>query len=163
MANLSISQIGARIFNTTKHEDSTARSSNPFAKSNMKMDVLTADVFGTKSGSISFTGNTTSSVSKMKRMASAIVGSLNDAFPTFKKGIETISAFCKRIKNNTVNFWNYLNEKEIQVPSIFDATRSIKSKWDAMNYDKAVRKLASNPVSDLETMLVNELGVKAVA
>lgn len=155
MANLSISKIGARIFNTTKHESSVARSSNPFAKSNMKMDVLTADVFGTKSEA------STSNVSKIKRMASAFVGSIGDAFPTFRKGIESIANFCKRAKNDTINFWNYLNEKE--VPSIFDATRSIKSKWDAMNYDKAVHKLALNPVSDLETMLVNEIGVKAVA
>ncbi len=157
MANLSISKIGARIFNTTKHETSVARSSNPFAKSDMKMDVLTADVFGTKSET------TTSNISKMKRMASAFVGSIGDAFPTFRKGIQNIANFCKSCKEKTVNAWNYLNEKEVHVPSLFDAANTIKDKWYIMNYDKAVQKLASNPVSDLENRLISELGVRAVA
>lgn len=157
MANLSISKIGARIFNTTKHESSVARSSNPFAKSNMKMDVLTADVFGTKTESTT----STSMISKMKRMASTFVGSIGDAFPTFRKGIENIANFCKSCKDKTINVWNYLNQKE--VPSLVDAASSIKDKWNTMNYDKAVHKLALNPVSDLETMLISEIGMKAIA
>ena len=45
MANLSIQKLGQRIFNATKHEQTVARSSNPFAASSFKGNVLTADVF----------------------------------------------------------------------------------------------------------------------
>lgn len=45
MANLSISGIRERIFNSTKHEQTVARSSNPFAVTSFKGNVLTADVF----------------------------------------------------------------------------------------------------------------------
>ena len=160
----SIKSIAPRLFNSTKYETDVARSSNPISKdiknpfkSDMKMNVLTADVFGTKSSD----SINSSMISKAKRMCSAMVGSINDAFPTFRKGIESISAFCHRVKSNSISLWNKLNE--IEVPNIFDATRSIKAKWDAKNYDKSIHKLAMQPVSDLETMLVNEIGTKAVA
>ena len=42
---LSISSIRERIFNPTKHEKTVARSSNPFAQTSFKGNVLTADVF----------------------------------------------------------------------------------------------------------------------
>lgn len=160
----SIKSVAPRLFNSSKYETSVARNSNPIGKnlknpfnSEMKMDVLTADVFGTKSEEKA----STSMISKAKRMASAMVGSINDAFPTFRKGIENIVSFCKNVKSNTINIWNKINETE--VPSIFDATRSLKSKWDAKNYDKAVQKLASNPISDLENMLVKELSLNTAA
>ena len=46
---LSISSIRERIFNPTKHEKSVARSSNPFAQTSFKGNVLTADVFVSES------------------------------------------------------------------------------------------------------------------
>ena len=160
----SIKNIAPRLFNSSKYETNVARSSNPIGhdvqntfNTKMKMNVLTADVFGTKSSD----SMNTSMISKAKRMCSAMVGSINDAFPTFRKGFESISAFCNRVKSNSISLWNKLNE--IEVPNIFDATRSIKAKWDAKNYDKSIHKLAMQPVSDLETMLVNEIGTKAVA
>ena len=64
MANLSIPSIRARIFNTSKHETSTQRNSNstnPFAASSFKGNVLTADVFESSNNKndnkINFTGN----------------------------------------------------------------------------------------------------------
>lgn len=61
MADLTISSIRERLFNPTKHEKSVARSSNPFAQTSFKGNVLTADVFVSedskeKQDKISFTG-----------------------------------------------------------------------------------------------------------
>ncbi len=160
----SIKSVAPRLFNSSKYETSVARNSNPIGKnlknpfnSDMKMDVLTADVFGTKSESAS----SNSIISKTKRMCSAFVGSINDMGNSFRHAIESVGAFCSRMKNDAISFWNKLNETE--VPSIFDATRSLKAKWDAKNYDKAVQKLAANPVSDLENMLVKEISLNAAA
>ena len=117
---------------------------------------MTADVFETTS----FTGGTsTSSISKIKRMASTFVGSLGDMFPTFRRGIESIAAFCGRIKSGFTGAWNYLNETKI--PGITDAGRAIKAKWDAANYSKEVKMYASKPVSELRDLLVDSLSIAA--
>ena len=50
MANLSIPAIRERLFNTSKHEQTTQRnSSNPFSATSVKRNVLTADVFESSS------------------------------------------------------------------------------------------------------------------
>ena len=63
MANLSIPSIRERLFNTSKHETNTQRNSNstnPFAASSFKGNVLTADVFESSNkkndSNINFTG-----------------------------------------------------------------------------------------------------------
>ena len=89
MANLSISNIRERIFNTSKHEASVARPansvSNPFAANTFKGNVLTADVFETsKPKEPAFTGAT-------KLKASALVGSLTNLGSKIQAGIESIA------------------------------------------------------------------------
>ncbi len=109
---LSISSIRERIFNPTKHEKSVARSSNPFAQTSFKGNVLTADVFVSENktknevqnNGISFTG---------KLKASALVGSIAGIGDKIKAGIESVAAFANRIKDNVVNCWNKLNNTEI--------------------------------------------------
>jgi len=162
----SIKSIAPRLFNSSKYETSVARNSNPIGKdlknpfnSDIKMDVLTADVFGTKTDS----ATSDSIITKTKRMYSTFVGSINDFGTDFKHAIESVGAFCNRMKNGVVGFWTKLNETEVSIPNIFDTTRSIKAKWDAKNYDKAVQKLAANPVSDLENMLVKEISLNTAA
>lgn len=159
-----VKSIASRLFNAGRYETNAAGNSNPIRndiknpfKSDIRMDVLTADVFGRKTEE----KTSDSFISKTKRMCSTFVGSISNIGNSFSHAVESVGAFCSRIKNNTVNFWNYLNEKEI--PSITDATRIIKSKWDAMNYNKSINKLAANPVSDLETMLINEIGLRTAA
>ena len=161
----SIKSIAPRLFNSTKYETSVARNSNPigkeitnpFAKSGMKMDVLTADVFGTASKA----DTSNSIISKTKRMYSTFVGSINNFGNSIKQGIESIGAFCNRIKNNVTGFWDMLNNT--RVPSLYDAGRVIKSKWDAANYSKDVQKYAALPVPDLKSKLVNELSMNIAA
>ena len=122
----------------------------------MKVDVLTADVFETTS----FTGGaSTSSISKIKRMASTFVGSLGEMFPTFRKGIESITAFCSRIRSGITGTWNFLNETKI--PGITDAGRAIKAKWDAASYSKEVKLYAAKPVAELRDILVDSLSIAA--
>ena len=166
MANsFQIGNVIPRLFNGSKYE-TTGRTSgqvtvgktyNPFAKSNMKVDVLTADVFETTS--FAGAGTSTSSISKIKRMASTFVGSLGDMFPTFRKGIESIGAFCGRIKNGISGAWHFLNDTKI--PGIMDAGRAIKAKIDASNYNKEVKMYASKPIFELRGMLVDSLSVAA--
>jgi hypothetical protein len=160
-----IGSVLPRLFNGSKYEANTSRPSNqvisgttynPFAKSGMKVDVLTADVFDTTS----FTGGTTTpSVSKIRRMASTFVGAISDAFPTFRKGIENIAAFCGRIKNDIASTWHFL--QETKVPGITDLTCSIKTKWENAQHAKEVNMYASMPVDTLKTELINSISIAA--
>ena len=110
MANLSIPSIRERLFNTSKHEVNTQRNSNstnPFAASSFKGNVLTADVFESsakKADQPSFTG---------KLKASALVGSISGIGEKFHNMIESAKAFGNRMKESIVNGWNRLNEVEI--------------------------------------------------
>ncbi len=107
MANLSIPSIRERLFNTSKHEQTTQRnSSNPFAVSSFKGNVLTADVFesSTKQSQPAFTG---------KLKASTFVGSISGIGERFQNIINSVAQFGARIKENVVNGWNKLNGIEI--------------------------------------------------
>ena len=104
MANLSIPSIRERLFNTSKHETSTQRnSSNPFAASSFKGNVLTADVFESSSkksnNNINFTGKLKASISGIGER--------------FQNMINSVVAFGNRVKESVVNGWNKLNNIEI--------------------------------------------------
>lgn len=106
MANLSIPSIRERLFNTSKHEQTTQRSTNPFAASSFKGNVLTADVFesSTKQTQPTFTG---------KLKASALVGSISGIGEKFQNIINSVIKFGLRAKENVVNYWNKLEGVEI--------------------------------------------------
>lgn len=112
MANLSISGIRDRIFNTTKHEQTVARSSNPFAASSFKGNVLTADVFESKKNQPGFTANVPA---KSKLVWSALVGSLSNMGNKFHSGVESILAFGRRMKDSVSNFWTNMQETSIEL------------------------------------------------
>jgi len=163
MANsFKIGSVIPRLFNGSKYETDVARpsnqnvtftgTSNPF-----KVNVLTADVFETTA----FTGATptTSEISKIKRLASTFVGSLGEAFPTFKRGIETIAEFCGKVKSGITGMWDFLHNTN--VPSIADAGRAIKARIEEANYTKEVNMYASKPVSALEKELRETLSIAA--
>lgn len=110
-----VNQLSHRIFNTSKNEQLTSRTSNPFAASNFQKNILTEDVFESsksKEGNkISFTGNISAS---SKRIYSTFVGSINDFGSKLAEGIESIKAFGSRMKegivNTCVNTWNKIHE-----------------------------------------------------
>lgn len=155
MANLSISAIRERIFNGTKHEQTVARSSNPFAATSFKGNVLTADVFAPekeKSAQPSFTG---------KLKASALVGSLASAGSKISAAIESIGAFCSRMKDGVVGAWNTLKNTEVSLDFISKAGETAKSKfgsvlnkdigemfstrWNAMQDEHIVQSYLTHP------------------
>lgn len=128
---LSISSIRERIFNPTKHEKTVARTSNPFAQTSFKGNVLTADVFVSEnakekqSKAINFTG---------KLKASALVGSISDFGSKIKAGIETVANFAKKVKNDAVNMWNRLTETEVTFePAIKAMSKAGEAFGETMN------------------------------
>lgn len=123
MANLSISGIRERIFNNTKHEQTVARSSNPFAQTSLKGNVLTADVF---ESSKQENQSSASIPAKSKLYLSAMVGSINNfgsrLHEKLNKGVESVVSFCGRISNNVSNTWKEMQNTEIKF-DIFDNMR----------------------------------------
>jgi hypothetical protein len=122
MANLSIPAIRERLFNTSKHEQMTQRnSSNPFAVSSFKGNVLTADVFESSSKQNSqpaFTG---------KLKASALVGSISGIGEKFQNIINSAIQFGVKAKNSVVNGWNKLNNIEVS----FDLMSPMKGLYES--------------------------------
>lgn len=135
MANLSIPAIRERLFNTSKHEAATSRnSSNPFAQTSFKGNVLTADVFesySVKADQPSFTG---------KLKASALVGSISDLGSRINKSIESIKNFGIRMKDSIVNGWNKLNNVEISFTP---------AKEKAVSMFNSVKETLGTSVTDL--------------
>lgn len=137
MANLSIPSIRERLFNTSKHEVNTQRnlnSTNPFAASSFKGNVLTADVFESsakKADQPSFTG---------KLKASALVGSISGIGEKFHNMIESAKAFGNRMKESIVNGWNRLNEVEISFAP---------AKEKAISMFNSVKETLGTSVTDL--------------
>ena len=133
MANLSIPAIRERLFNTSKHEQSTNRSTNPFASSSFKGNVLTADVFesSTKNNKPAFTG---------KLKASALVGSISGIGEKFQNIINSVVAFGVRVKENVVNGWNKLEGIEISFNPLKEKMTS------AYN---TVKEVMNTPISEM--------------
>ncbi len=107
MANLSIPSIRERLFNTSKHEQTTQRNNtNPFAATSFKGNVLTADVFESSTKKNDITPS-----EKLK--ASALVGSISGYGEKFQHIINSVISFGNRVKENVVNGWNKMNSIEI--------------------------------------------------
>lgn len=106
-----INQLSHRIFNTSKSEQQTSRTSNPFAASNFQKNILTEDVFESskskQADKISFTGKLSAS---SKRIYSTFVGSINDFGSRFYEGIESVKAYCSKMKEGLVSTWNKIQE-----------------------------------------------------
>ncbi len=176
MANLSISSIRERIFNSTKNEKVVARSSNPFAATSFKGNVLTADVFASeknesKMSHPSFTG---------KLKASALVGSLASAGSRISEAIESVGAFCNRMKNGVIGFWNTLKNTEVSLDFMSKAGESIKSKadsvlntdvsgyimskWNSMQDERIIQSYMNHPTrgeNGLKEMFESSIGLVA--
>lgn len=151
MANLSIPAIRERLFNTSKHETTTQRnSSNPFAASSFKGNVLTADVFESstkKNDQTNFTG---------KLKASALVGSISGIGEKFQNIIDSVITFGNRMKDSVVNGWNKLNGIEISFAPAKEKAMSIyNSVKDALNTsvtDLISSGITSKSVAKMEDM-----------
>lgn len=138
MANLSIPSIRERLFNTSKHEVSTQRSTNPFAASSFKGNVLSADVFESSAKKDSrpvFTG---------KLKASTLIGSISGIGERFQNMVKSVTEFGTRIKNSVVNGWNKLNDIEL---SFTPAKERISSAYNSLKNLMGVSDLLSGGIS----------------
>ena len=146
-----IAKIG-QILNTpigTKQGKTVNHSSNPFASTSFKGNVLTADVFETKA------------TPKNKLTMSAFVGSIGDAFPTFRKGIESVIAFGNRIKEGTTATINKIAEignTEISI-DFAGAGRAFKDTFTSLVDGYSVQKLKKQDVSTLEALWKESTGL----
>ena len=128
MANLSVSGIRERIFNTTKHEQDVARPQgrtiNPFAK--MNGNLLNADVYVSSSKTSGEKMSFKASIEKFKQAAQ--VGTLNEIGDKIKDMTESIVSFGRKIQTGITNTWKTLNEYTIEdaVMSLIDTTPSAK-------------------------------------
>lgn len=150
MANLSISKIGQKIFTPVK-STTVSKSTNPFAPSSFKGNVLTADVFETK-------------VTKKNKLTySAFVGSIGDAFPTFRKAAESVVAFGMRMKEGLVTTYKKINEigsKEVTI-DFAGAGKAIKSGFTNMVDNYNVQRMKNYDVTTLENMLLEATRIVA--
>lgn len=149
MANLSIPSIRERLFNTSRHETTTQRSTNPFAASSFKGNVLTADVFesSTKQNQPAFGG---------KLKASTLVGSISGIGERFQNIINSVVGFGVRIKENVVNGWNKLEGIEISFnplkEKITSTYNSVKEVMGTSISDLITPGISSKYVSKMDDM-----------
>ncbi len=157
-----INQLSHRIFNTSKSEAQTTRTSNPFAASNFQKNILTEDVFESskakEASKISFTGNLTAS---SKRIYSTFVGSLGDFGNKFYEGIESIMAFGTRMKEGIISGWKKLHEignTEISLDGTMEVlSRDIKT-FFVNGREREISKLSKmDPHAEVKPMLVEAL------
>lgn len=158
-----ITQLSHRIFNTSVTEQNVARTSNPFAASNFQKNILTEDVFESskknEAEKVSFTGSLTAG---SKRIYSTFVGSLGNIGNRIHEGIESVVAFCSRMKDGVVNTWNKLQElgnREVNFDGAKEVLgRDIKSFFHVNSREKEIAKMAAmNPREEVAPMLVESL------
>lgn len=149
---LSISSIRERIFNPTKHEKTVARSSNPFAQTSFKGNVLTADVFVSENQNNEKAQNNISFTGKLK--ASALVGSIAGIGDKIKAGIESVAAFANRIKDNVVNCWNKLNNTEITFEPAKQAISRAGEKMSDAIHSMFEPGISKNQIAKMEDLSV---------
>jgi len=156
-----INQLSHRIFNTSKNEQSTSRTSNPFAASNFQKNILTEDVFESskskENNKISFTGNMTAS---SKRIYSVFVGSINDLGTRISEGIQSIKAFGARMKDSIVNTctntWNKLHE--IGQTDVNEVLSKDITSFFINTRERGITKMSKmDPHSEVKPMLIDAL------
>ena len=158
-----ITQLSHRIFNTSVTEQHVARTSNPFAASNFQKNILTEDVFESSKhadgGKVSFTGGLSAG---SKRIYSTFVGALGNVGNKISEGIESIVAFCGRMKDGVVNTWNKIQElgnKEVNLDGAKEFLgKDIKTLFNVNSREKEIAKMAAmNPREEVAPMFSESL------
>lgn len=174
-----ITQISHRIFNTSKNEQSTTRTSNPFAASNFQKNILTEDVFESSNkvnhNNVNFTGKLTAS---SKRIYSTFVGSLSDFGNKFSEGIESIMEFGNRMKQGLMSAWNKIQEignrevslegaknllnKEVSMEGTLIGAKKVLSRditsFFVNRHEREINKMSKmDPKSEIKPMLTEAL------
>ena len=171
MEKISIKTNRVNIFKPVQQNNQEQKHSNPFGLS-FKGNVLQADVFSsTKTKTTEGTGIASQIAEKGRAVKSAIVGGINN-FNTelktrFNNGINRIVSFGKKIGENAKTAWRKANETSFTFDfsgisedfngwanrDILDVIRGRKDEYN-------VKNLVKRPVSELKTMLHDELEIK---
>ena len=157
-----INQLSHRIFNTSVTEQNVARTSNPFAASNVQKNILTEDVFESskkkEENKISFTGNLTA---HSKRVYSTFVGSINDFGSRFYEGIQSLVSLGNKMKEGIVNTWNKIHElgqKEVSLEGAKDILSRDISSFFVNGREREISKMSKmDPISEIKPMFSEAL------
>lgn len=170
MEKISIKTGRVNIFKPVQ-KDNEQKHTNPFGLS-FKGNVLQADVFSTsKTKTNEGTGLTSQIAQKGRAVKSAVIGGINN-FNTelktrFNNGINRIVSFGKKIGEGTKAAWQKAKETSFMID--FSGISESFNNWanaDVVDMIKGgkesyrVKDLVKLPVSDLRTMLHNELEIK---
>lgn len=132
------------------HTKTQNHSTNPFAPSTFKGNVLTADVFETKKSA------------KKKLTYSTLVGSIGDAFPTFRKSIESVVSFGNRMKKGALAVWNKIDEIGSITVDLGAPAKAVMKGFNSMTDKLIVGNYSKYTESQLADMLKAELSMSVV-
>ena len=156
MDKISIAKVSQNIFKprSTENNQSAAHTSNPFGI-NFKGNVLAADVFESSAPKESNGSNNPFAAAgqKSKLFASAIVGGINSFNEAFKSRMNAVISFGRKVRDNIAQSWETAKNTEIS----FDVKGLAESISNKFNNPYSVNNHTKRPVSDLESMLKQEL------
>ena len=170
MEKISIKTGAVNIFKPTQ-QNNEQKHSNPFGLS-FKGNVLQADVFSSsKAKATEGTGIGEKIAQKGRAVKSAIVGGINnfnaELKTRFNNGINRIVSFGRKLGDNTKKAWRKATETSYTIDfSGFSESFNGWANMDIVDFIKgkgheySVKTLVKRPVSELRTMLQNELEVK---
>ena len=170
MEKISIKTGRVNIFKPVQ-QNNEQKHTNPFGLS-FKGNVLQADVFSSsKTKTTEGTGIGAQIVQKGRAVKSAIVGGINN-FNTelktrFNNGINRIVSFGRKLGDSTKNAWRKAKETNYTIDfSGFSESFNGWANMDIVDFIKgkgreySVNNLVKRPVSELRTLLHNELEIK---
>ena len=150
-----INQLSHRIFNTSVTEKTVARSSNPFAASNFQKNVLNADSFVSSTAKEKLNMSDKISASS-KRIYSTFVGSINDFGSRFYEGIESVKAYCSKMKEGLVSTWNKIQEignREVSLDGAKEILSRDITSFFINSHDREIAKMSKmDPHSEVKPM-----------
>lgn len=116
---MEIKSISQKIFRTSPSKTETNCShTNPFGVS-FKGNMISADVFETAAKKSNLTeglsGLAERVTNKSKMVTSAIVGSMGDMTSAISTRLNSVISFGKRIGENAVKAWSYINTKNLRM------------------------------------------------
>ncbi len=157
MEKISINKNGLGIFKTAAKSDAAAKSpsTNPFGIS-FKGNVIQADVFESSSAAPA-EGLKEKVANQGKLFVSSIVGGINSFNSALKSRMDSVISFGRRVKENVTGAIDKANNIDVgvELKNVFDA---IYGRYK-LETEYSVKNLTKRPVSELETMLRDELSL----
>ena len=161
MEKISINRNGLGIFKGIGKKQTTPKNSastNPFGIS-FKGNVIQADVFDTARSTINRVGIRERIANTGRTFKSAIVGGINSFNNAVKERANAIVSFGRRTKETISNAIDFANNYDV-AEGLRNAFTSLRNRIVSSN-EYSVKNLTKRPVSDLRTMLSDELAARS--